>query len=173
MFRLLAKKFLSGTWLEAPLRRFFAVKFRIRLINYIFQRIFRINSDAPWSVHYTSIVENAHKLKIGRGVHRCLAVSGHCYIQAYNGIDIGDDTIFGPGVKILLTNHDEVTFAAKKGPPIIIGEHCWLGANSVILPGVHLGDDVIVGAGAVVTKSFPGGSVIAGVPAGVISMREQ
>ena len=168
MFRLLARKFLLGTRLEAPLRRFFAVKFRIRLINYIFQRIFRINSDTPWSVHYTSIVENAHKLKIGRGVHHSLAVSGHCYIQAYNGIDIGDDTIFGPGVKILSTNHDKVTFAAEVGPPIIIGKHCWLGANSVILAGITLGDNVIVGSGAVVTKSVPSGFVVGGVPAKII-----
>jgi maltose O-acetyltransferase len=49
--------------------------------------------------------------------------------------------------------------------PIRIGKGCWIGANAVILPAVQLGDRVVVGAGAVVTKSFPADSVIVGNPA--------
>jgi acetyltransferase-like isoleucine patch superfamily enzyme len=50
----------------------------------------------------------------------------------------------------------------------LIGKNCWIGSNAVILPGVELGDNVIVGAGAVVTKSFPENLKVAGVPAKVI-----
>jgi len=57
----------------------------------------------------------------------------------------------------------------KSVPPIKIGKNCWLGANSVILPGVELGDNVIVAAGAVVTKSFSNNLVIGGVPAKILS----
>jgi acetyltransferase-like isoleucine patch superfamily enzyme len=52
------------------------------------------------------------------------------------------------------------------GPPLRLGARCWVGMNSVILPGVELGENTIVGAGAVVTRSFPEGHcVIAGNPA--------
>ncbi|MGF6348662.1 DapH/DapD/GlmU-related protein [Variovorax sp. W2I14] len=54
----------------------------------------------------------------------------------------------------------------EEGEDIVIGEHCWIGMNVVVLPGVVLGPKTIVAAGAVVTKSFPeGNSVIGGVPA--------
>lgn len=53
--------------------------------------------------------------------------------------------------------------------PITIGEGCWIGMNAVVLPGVTLGPNTTVGAGAVVTKSFPGGHcVIAGNPARLV-----
>lgn len=172
MLRQLAKKLLIGSPLEKPLRDFLSIRFRIRLVNFIFQRILRINGRVPWSVHYTSIVEGPQNLRIGRSVAKSFAVSGHCYIQGFNGIEIGDHTIFAPGVKIISTNHDEVTHASTQEPPIRIGNHCWLGANSIILPGVTLGDNVIVGAGAVVTKSFPCNVTIAGVPARVVRQRK-
>jgi acetyltransferase-like isoleucine patch superfamily enzyme len=73
----------------------------------------------------------------------------------------------GPGVKIISKNHDLYDIWSFSGyEDVHIGNYCWLGANSVILPGVILGDHTIVGAGAVVTKSFPKGyCVIVGNPA--------
>lgn len=101
------------------------------------------------------------------------AVSGGCYIQATNGIRIGEETVFAPGVKIISANHDLATLAnAAPAPPVVIGTRCWLGANAVILPGVKLGDHVIVGAGSVVTESFPANVVVGGVPAHVIRRLE-
>lgn len=166
--RAFLKNLVIGTVFENALRNFFSVKIRMRIVNFVFQRIFRINSKVPWSVHYTSIIEGAEKLKIGRNVQKSFAVSGNCYIQALNGIEIGSDTIFAPGVKIISTNHDISTYSSTRNPPIRIGNHCWLGANAVILPGVQLGDNVIVAAGAVVTKSFSSNVILAGVPARVI-----
>lgn len=138
------------------------------LINAFVQRVLRVNATAGWMVHFTSCVWG--KISIGRNVWRSFALSPCCYIQGGNGITIGDDTIFGPGVKIISANHDVNDLSKwKKAEPITIGKRCWIGANAVILPSVQLGDDVIVGAGAVVNRSFPSGSVIAGVPAAVIS----
>jgi carbonic anhydrase/acetyltransferase-like protein (isoleucine patch superfamily) len=143
------------------------------LINVFVQRILRINSSVPWMVHFTSVVWG--RVSIGRDVWKSFAVSPGCYVQGHNGVNIGDDTIFGPGIKIISANHDPDNLDGGwlDAEPVNIGKRCWIGANAVILPGVQLGDDVIIGAGAVVTKSFPSGSVIAGVPAQVVSVRDR
>jgi acetyltransferase-like isoleucine patch superfamily enzyme len=134
------------------------------LMNFIFQKFFDINNSIPWSVHYSSTVQG--KIKIGKNVWRSFASSSGCYIQGANGIEIGDDTIFAPGVKIISSNHNPSNLDEfVKTDPIRIGRNSWIGANAVILPGIQLGDHVIVGAGAIVTHSFPSYSVIAGNPA--------
>lgn len=139
----------------------------IRIINFIFQKIFRINGDIPFMVHYTSIVNG--KVTIGRNVLKYFASCGGCYVQGINGITIGDDTIFAPGVKIISANHNLENYSTHiKRNPVIIGKNCWLGTNSVILPGVELGDNVVVAAGSVVTKSFESNIILAGVPARIL-----
>jgi acetyltransferase-like isoleucine patch superfamily enzyme len=105
-------------------------------------------------------------MQLGARVHLSFAISGNCYIQGANGITFGDGTIFAPGVKIISANHDRSNLEQwVPEEPIKIGDECWIGANAVILPGVHLGNRTVVAAGAVVTKSFPDASVVAGVPA--------
>ena len=71
---------------------------------------------------------------------------------------------------IISSNHDAIDNDVQvKGTPIVIGRFCWMGMGTVILPEVQLGDFTIVGAGAVVTKSFPEGyCVLGGNPAKVI-----
>lgn len=94
-----------------------------------------------------------------------------CYFQVIDGnIRIGKGTWIAPNVGLITTNHDVVDITRhEKGKDIIIGDKCWIGMNAIILPGVTLGTQTIVGAGAVVTKSFPNGHcVIAGVPANII-----
>jgi acetyltransferase-like isoleucine patch superfamily enzyme len=140
----------------------------IRLVNFFFQKILRINAEVPFMVHFTSTVSKT--VFLGKGVAQYFANSGGCYVQGINKVYIGDHSIFAPGVKIISANHDKKDYYShdKSISPIRIGKNCWLGANSVILPGVELGDNVIVGAGAVVTKSFPENVILAGVPAKII-----
>lgn len=144
----------------------------LRLVNFFFQKILRINAEVPFMVHYTSRVSET--VFLGKGVAEYFANSSGCYIQGINKIYFGDNTIFAPGIKIISANHDKKDFSKhnKTIGPIIIGKNCWIGANAVILPGVQLGDNVIVGAGAVVSKSFPSNVVIGGVPAKIISKNE-
>ncbi|CAN5412451.1 hypothetical protein BH09SUM1_BH09SUM1_12410 [soil metagenome] len=119
----------------------------------------------PWPLHCTSTVRSPERVKLG--VATFPGDSPGCYIQATNGIEIGDHTNLGPGVGLISANHDPLNNNKwLPSPPIRLGAHCWLGMHAVILPGVTLGDHTTVGAGAVVTKSFPEGHcVIAGNPA--------
>lgn len=166
-------RYLPWLW---PIR--FLNKFRkdnistgLLLMNFIYQKFFDINNSIPWSVHYTSIVQG--KITIGKNVWKSFASSGGCYIQGANGIEIGDDTIFAPGIKIISSNHNPNDFDHWiETSAIKIGKNCWIGANAVILPGVELGDNVIVGAGSIVTKSFPEGSVIVGNPARLLQKND-
>lgn len=135
------------------------------LSDFLFRKILRQNSDVGWAVHHTSTLHNPKKIRRGKAVYP--GDSPGVYINAYNGIEIGDYTNIGPQVGLISVNHDPVqNEQALPAAPIRIGRFCWLGKGANILPAVHLGDFTIVGAGAVVTRSFPEGfCVIAGNPA--------
>lgn len=95
-----------------------------------------------------------------------------CYFQAFAEIRIGRDVWIGQNTGIITANHSLINPEEHdSGHPVIIGDSVWIGMNSVILPGVELGPHTIVGAGSIVTKSFPEGwCVIAGNPARIIKM---
>ena len=139
----------------------------LRIVNFFFQKIFRINGQVKFMVNFTSRVIG--RVTIGKDVARYISASGGCYIQGVNGVEIGDYTMLAPGVKIISSNHSLEDFSKQvKTSPIKIGKYCWIASNVTILPGVQLGDRTIVAAGSVVTKSFEGDMIIAGVPAKVL-----
>ena len=73
------------------------------LMNAFCQRVLGINGEYPWMINFTSRVVG--DILVGEGVWVSFACSGGCYIQGNNGIEIGDGTIFAPGVKIISANH--------------------------------------------------------------------
>jgi maltose O-acetyltransferase len=87
-------------------------------------------------------------------------------------ITIGDDVQIGPNVQLLTPTHplDAELRRAKweAAEPIVIESNAWLGGGAIVLPGVTVGENAVVGAGAVVTKDVPANVVVAGNPAGVI-----
>jgi maltose O-acetyltransferase len=85
---------------------------------------------------------------------------------------IGDYVMIGPGSMISTVNHPLSPAGRRKhlgiAKPVHIGDDVWMGGNVTILPGVTIGNNVVVAAGAVVTKDVPDNVVVAGVPAKVI-----
>lgn len=172
-------KFLSMEGEDSFANRFFLkillmrkIGFPLSLTNFIFQRVLRNQSEVKIPVHFTSKITHFDRIKISYDLITLtsFAVSGHCYIQAYNGLICGKNFLFAPGVKIITSGH-ELNDISKptKNPPVKIGDNVWIGANAVILPGVTIGDRVVIGAGSIVTKSFTeNGVIIAGNPAKII-----
>ncbi|MEP6674562.1 MAG: acyltransferase [Ferruginibacter sp.] len=142
--------------------------------HFFFRHILRQHTDVPWAIHYTSSVYYPKKITRGKNVYP--GDSPGNFIDARNGISIGDYTNLGPNVGIVSANHDFVdnTQYNNNGQPISIGSFCWIGMGAVILPEVRLGDFTIVGAGAIVTQSFTEGyCVIAGNPAKIIKQLDK
>ena len=97
----------------------------------------------------------------------------HLMIDACNHIAIGNYNMFGPDIYITDSNHNYGSGISPSEQPmqkgiVNIGNYCWIGAKVTILKDVTLGDYCVVAAGAVVTKSFPSGSLIGGIPAKLI-----
>lgn len=139
---------------------------QVSLTFWILQKVFNFggNKDAYWPVHWASQVFDSKNIFVG--VDAYPGIMKGCYIQGKGGIYIGDYTQVAPNVVIVSANHDVYDNRKHIPASVKVGKYCWLGAGCKIMPGVELGDFTIVGAGAVVTKSFPDGyCVIGGVPA--------
>ncbi len=139
------------------------------LYYFLFQRILRINSNVPWPVHHSSVVSYPDRIKLSYWRPYPGYLPGQ-YFQAKNGIEIGENVRIGPGVKVISASHNITNYDIHdSAAPIKIENDCWLAANVVILPGVHLKEHTIVAAGAVVNKSFDEGNcILGGVPAKII-----
>ncbi len=87
-------------------------------------------------------------------------------------ITVGDHTMFGPNVVVATAGHPILPELRRQGlqynAPVHIGRCCWIGAGALIMPGVSIGDNTVVGAGSVVTKDLPANVVAAGNPCRVL-----
>lgn len=119
-----------------------------------------------WIRHLLLSVQNVYYRKVyGMRIGNDVRISLKAYLDKRNprGITIGDGTYLAFGATILC--HD---MARNIHKDVAIGENCFLGAHCIILPGVSIGDQVVVAAGAVVTKNVPSQSIVAGNPARII-----
>lgn len=110
-------------------------------------------------------------LEIGRRTF----LNCECYLETVGEIRIGEGCQFGPQVMIVTSHHDRLpdgTVSRTPRPrPVEIGNRVWVGARAQILPGVRIADDVVIAAGAVVTRDCPVPGVYAGVPARLVEPR--
>ncbi|WP_104489048.1 acyltransferase [Acinetobacter indicus] len=175
-------------WMVAPLlkfilRIFFDAKyitgrhFDSGIGGYIFslksiwvKNILRLSKPMPFPTSLTCTIANPKNLIFHPDDLNNFQSPGTYYQNFRAKIVIGRGTYIAPNVGIITTNHDLNNLDNHDGDKdVTIGEKCWIGMNSVILPGVVLGNKTIVAAGAIVTKSFEEGNVVlAGIPAKVI-----
>lgn len=118
----------------------------IRLIilsyrHFVFTKIYRMDISSTARISFRSYLDKTYP----------------------EGIHIGDESYIVSGAMIL--THD---FIKDRKTNTKIGKKCFIGANSIIMPGVTIGDSVIVGSGAVVTKDIPSGCIAVGNPAKII-----
>jgi acetyltransferase-like isoleucine patch superfamily enzyme len=105
-------------------------------------------------------------INIGKNVF----INHACSFLDLGGITIEDDVLIGPKVNLITENHpldpaDRQTLLLKQ---IVIKRNAWIGAGATILPGVTIGENAVVAAGAVVSKDVPANTVVGGIPAKII-----
>lgn len=120
-----------------------------------------------WPVHKNSEVTHPNNIYVG--INSNAGTRSGCYLQGNGGIFIGNYVHFASNIGIISANHDMYYHMQHVNKEVWIDDYCWIGMNVVIMPGVHLGPRTVVGAGSIVTKSFPNGyCVIGGNPAKLI-----
>ena len=112
---------------------------------------------------YTDCGKN---ITIGKNVF----INSACHFQDQGGVTIEDGCLIGPQVEFATINHgqDPAHRSDNHFAPIHLKKGVWIGAHATILPGVTIGENSIVAAGAVVTKDVPANVIVAGVPARVM-----
>lgn len=128
-----------------------------------FQKVLGFNRHIPFPISPTFRMSDYRNIVYGSNNMNNFQSPG-VYFQNFSAkIILGDNVYIAPNVGIITANHDfENLNSHVDGLDVIIGNNCWIGMNAVILPGVRLANNIIVGAGAVVTKSFTEENIVIG-----------
>ncbi|WP_454830698.1 sugar O-acetyltransferase [Pseudoxanthomonas wuyuanensis] len=96
----------------------------------------------------------------------------NCVILDVVEVTVGDGTQIGPAVQIYTADHprdpQQRRSGAEFGRPVRLGRNVWVGGGAILLPGITVGDDALIGAGSIVTRDVPAGATVAGNPARMI-----
>lgn len=158
------KKYLTGCEFD---RWHFTEGWRWVLRYWFGQKIMGKNRHVPWPVPPHVCIGVPENIIFDPDDMRNFHTTGNYFQGLGAKVIIGKGSRVAAGTGFITANHDfQDIHTAQAGKDIVLGENCWVGMNAVILPGVHLGPHTMVGAGSVVTKSFPEGNcVIVGNPA--------
>ncbi len=139
-------------------------------INQLVSEITGEKIPASTQIRLPFYSDYGHNIKIGERIF----INANVMMVDLGGITIEDDALIGPGVYLISVNHylDPKKRRKLELKPVLIRKNAWIGAKATILPGVTIGENAVVAAGAVVTSDVPKNSVVAGVPAKVIKKIE-
>ena len=137
-----------------------------REIRHVLNDVTGQKIDASVEIRLPIRSDYGANLKIGKQVF----INSGAMFTDLGGIELEDKVLVGPNVIIISVNHplDPEKRRGVELKSVLIKENAWLGANATILPGVTVGENAVVAAGAVVSKDVPANTVVAGVPAKVI-----
>jgi acetyltransferase-like isoleucine patch superfamily enzyme len=162
------KKFLSSfLFIILKINSYFPFHFiRIGFLNLIFR------SNIKWTVglYYGVEIRHPWKLKIGDS-----SVIGHgVTLDARKGLIIGSNVNISSDVMIWTLHHDyNDMFFKAIGETVIIDDYVWICSRAIILPGVKIGKGAVIASGAVVTKDVKEFTIVGGVPAKIIGLRNK
>lgn len=133
----------------------------------IMRQLFKKVGERVW-LEPNFTCEFGKNITIGSDVY----INFGCTLLDCGQITIGNHTLLGPNVSAYSANHSldpaERVAGALVPKPITIGNRVWIGGSSILLSGVTIGDDTVIGAGSVVTHDIPSGVVAAGNPCRVL-----
>ncbi len=139
-----------------------AAFWKMVLYKILFGHRFSVGKGTTFRRDFRIYLEKGAVIRIGKN---CFFNHG-CSINALKQVDIGNGCLFGENVKIYDHNH---RFSQKDVPikeqgfttgRVTIGDSCWIGSNVVILKGVHVGEHCVIGAGAVIDRDIPAGTLV-------------
>ena len=138
----------------------------VGFLRFLFKQVFPVFKENLY-VPYDSNSTVYGNILIGKNCK--ITQRGGCYIQGLGKLFIGDYVEITQNCIVISRNHKLISQAEHEDKETIIGDHCWIASNSLIMAGVVLGPRTVVAAGSVVTKSFPDGyCLIAGNPAKMV-----
>lgn len=123
-------------------------------------RLMGVTVAGPVAIAPGTSFLGARNLRLGRYV----TIGANSRLVSWSSVEIGDDFMASDQLNINAGTHDPVTLQPSGGP-VRIGQRVWCGTGVTICAGVEIGDDVVIGAGSVVTKSLPANCIAYGVPA--------
>lgn len=141
--------------------------------DFLYKHLFMMKMGKDVVFHYGAEVRNHSCLIIGEGS----VIGDRAILDARHGIIIGKNVNLSSNVHVYTEQHDhrDPFFACNslKQRAVKIDDRAWLGPNTLILPGVHIGEGAVVAGGAVVTKDVAPFSIVAGIPAKIIGNRNR
>jgi acetyltransferase-like isoleucine patch superfamily enzyme len=138
----------------------------LKEINSIFSELIGKEVDDTFFIIPPFFTDFGENITIGKNVF----VNHACTFMDRGGITIEDNVLIGPKVNLITTNHpiNPAQRRATISQAIVIKKGAWIGVGATILPGVTVGENAIVAAGAVVSKDVPDNTIVGGVPAKII-----
>jgi acetyltransferase-like isoleucine patch superfamily enzyme len=135
-------------------------------VNEVFSELINKPVDDTFFLIPPFYTDFGHNIQVGRNVF----VNHACTFMDRGGITLEDNVLIGPKVNLITTNHPTEPGQRRStiSLPIVLKQGAWIGANVTVMPGVTIGENAIVGAGAVVTKDVAANTIVAGVPARVV-----